>query len=122
MEEVEKAFDPKYVLNGLGNMITGEEIFLNIQQCHLNSLSIKRRLLFLDNVNSANQFFKYSEQILDKLKKIDLEVDDKKNVSQNKDMIIHKLYKFWGDNSKELNKNSLIFISEINQSLFKENK
>lgn len=116
MEEVQKIFDPQYVLGDFSIPRESVQIYFSLKQCKINAQSIRRRLLFLDSSNASNDFLEYALNMIDEATEIvqllDNSEESKKDISQ--------LFKFMKENSKTFNDKSLIFIYEIHKSIFKE--
>ncbi|MGF7060780.1 hypothetical protein [Brassicibacter mesophilus] len=114
LNETEKIFNPNYIL-GMPEENRGDlNVYLILKSCHINILSIKRRLMFLDKCNSDNEFFKYIEDRANEILNIAMKNKDKTKM-------ISQLFEFWKNNYEYFNQKSLHFMLEIYKSIFKEN-
>ena len=112
LDQSQNIFNPEYVLGNPEENRSILNIFSSIKDCHLNILSIKRRLIFLDKDNSDNSFFEYIECKTEEISKITMESELPKEV------LTSQLFNFWKNNCDDFNTKSLIFMIEIRKSIF----
>lgn len=114
LDATQKLFDPIYIIGMPEENRSFMNIFSTIKSCHLDIISKKRRLLFLDKANSGNDFFQYIEEKTNEITGIVMMKED------NKQEINSHLFEFWRENAEEFNRKSLVFMMEIHKSIFKE--
>ncbi len=116
LDETQKIFDATYILGPPEEKRSIIKVFSTIKNCHISILSKKRRLIFLDQGNADNDFFQYIEEKANHLTEITM-LDE--NQSQD---AVSQLFKFWIKHGEEYNRKALVFITEIHNSIFRNNK
>ncbi|HAN21640.1 MAG TPA: hypothetical protein DCP51_08225 [Clostridiales bacterium] len=114
LDETQKIFDTLYILGMPEENRSITNIFSAIESCHLNILSKKRRLIFLDKDNSNDDFFQYIEEKTNEILKIVMVNEDQKQDA------VSLLFMFWKKHVKEYNIKALVFITEIHKSIFQK--
>lgn len=116
LDETNKLFNPEYCLGNFREPVDIISVFYKIKGCQLNLLAQKRRLMFLDDENSSNEFFQYIDEKANEMMKIvAIDADDEQT-----DEIVKSLFEFWTHNYKEHNLKSLEFISKIHNSIYRK--
>lgn len=113
IEEATKLFNPENIIGRPEESKNIENIYFSIKSIHMNTLNLKRKLLFLDNKNSDNLFFEYVETIKTEMTNMVLKNSDKSKFYKD-------IVKFWSINQKSFDEQSVVFIKEIHESIFEE--
>lgn len=113
IEEASKIFNPELIIGVTENQRNKVDMFFSTKSIHINTLNLRKKLLFFDTKNAQHFFFEYVDG---KHKEI-IEIVSK---SGNLKLSYKKLHEFWNENQDNFNSQAIVFIEEMHKSIFKE--